>query len=627
MNTKGSEVSLDGDGSPLETALSSVVKVFCTSASPNWYVPWQIQPQVSGTSSGFIIEGKRIICNAHGITDQVLIRVRKHGDATKYPAKLIATGHDCDLALLSVEDEKFWKGLTPLKFGKIPSLQASVIVVGYPKGGDCISVTKGVVSRVVCNTYSHSTNLLLTIQIDAAINPGNSGGPALQGKTVVGVAFQGMNKSQNIGYIIPPTVVQQFLADVDKNGKFSGIPCVGIRWQKMENESLRKSLRIPNDNQGILITAVEPLAPSAKVLKPDDVIRKVDRVPVAGDGTILFRRGERLSHVHLIASKSIGDKVEFEIIRDGKEQTLMVELADPKRLSLVPIHLHDQLPSYYVYAGLVFTVLTRPYLRAWGSSWSKKAPAILVEIAFYRMREKNSEEIVVLNQILAAPCNTSYGRLNYLPVVSINGVEIDNLRHLVEVVEKADESEDFIKIKMSRNKVIVIETKKAKDDHDELMRRNQIAHAKSENLRTEEEKKAARAALARKSRSKKSRHRAKQEDLSAELKKSSSKMEIINCLSKCPSKKSMADLAFQAFCTVSESKGDTVEKGTFMRHFEEYTHHSKEMISELFSSFDKNNDGSITKDEFSEFLLKQFTGSRESLLATIASLIFNVKEV
>ena len=45
-------------------------------------------------------------------------------------------------------------------------------------GGDSLSITKGIVSRVVMTRYAHASNKLLGIQIDAAINPGNSGGPA-----------------------------------------------------------------------------------------------------------------------------------------------------------------------------------------------------------------------------------------------------------------------------------------------------------------------------------------------------------------------------------------------------------------------------------------------------------------
>ncbi|KAG6500276.1 hypothetical protein ZIOFF_040119 [Zingiber officinale] len=86
----------------------------------------------------------------------------------------------------------------------------SVTVVGYPLGGDTISVTKDVVSR---------------IEIDAAINPGNSGGPAFNDRgECIGVAFQVFRSedTENIGYVIPTTVVSHFLDDYERNGKYTG---------------------------------------------------------------------------------------------------------------------------------------------------------------------------------------------------------------------------------------------------------------------------------------------------------------------------------------------------------------------------------------------------------------------
>ncbi|XLU81724.1 hypothetical protein S245_005144, partial [Arachis hypogaea] len=129
------------------------------------------------------------------------VKVKRRGDDTKYVAKVLARGIDCDIALLSVESDEFWRDVEPLRLGRLLHLQDSVTVVGYPLGGDTISVTKGVVSRIECSviektcnrvtSYAHGSSDLLGIQIDAAINPSNSGGPAFndQGECI-GVAFQ-----------------------------------------------------------------------------------------------------------------------------------------------------------------------------------------------------------------------------------------------------------------------------------------------------------------------------------------------------------------------------------------------------------------------------------------------------
>lgn len=75
----------------------------------------------------------------------------------------------------------------------------SIMLCSLVTGGDNISVTKGVVSRVEPTQYVHGATQLMAIQIDAAINPGNSGGPAIMGNKVVGVAFQNLSGAENIG--------------------------------------------------------------------------------------------------------------------------------------------------------------------------------------------------------------------------------------------------------------------------------------------------------------------------------------------------------------------------------------------------------------------------------------------
>jgi len=191
----------------------------------------------------------KLLTNAHCVEHDTQVKVKRRGDDKKYIAKVLARGIECDLALLSVENEEFWKGTEALSFGRLPCLQDSVTVVGYPLGGDTISVTKGVVSRIEVTPYAHGTSDLLGIQIDAAINPGNSGGPAFneQGECI-GVAFQvyRSDEAENIGYVIPTTVVSHFLNDYQKNGKYTGFPCLGVLLQKLENPALRESLKVPS---------------------------------------------------------------------------------------------------------------------------------------------------------------------------------------------------------------------------------------------------------------------------------------------------------------------------------------------------------------------------------------------
>lgn len=72
----------------------------------------------------------------------------------------------CDAtAMLTVSDDEFWEGVSPVEFGDLPALQDAVTVVGYPIGGDTISVTSGVVSRIEILSYVHGSTELLGLQV------------------------------------------------------------------------------------------------------------------------------------------------------------------------------------------------------------------------------------------------------------------------------------------------------------------------------------------------------------------------------------------------------------------------------------------------------------------------------
>jgi S1-C subfamily serine protease len=79
------------------------------------------------------------------------------------------------------------------------------------------------------------------------INSGNSGGPAFNSSGLcVGIAFQSLKHedAENIGYIIPTPVIQHFITDYERNGAYTGFPCLGVEWQKMENPDMRRALKM-----------------------------------------------------------------------------------------------------------------------------------------------------------------------------------------------------------------------------------------------------------------------------------------------------------------------------------------------------------------------------------------------
>ncbi|CAA6663893.1 unnamed protein product [Spirodela intermedia] len=464
--------------SAIELALNSVVKIFTVSSSPNYFLPWQNKSQRETFGSGFVIPGRRILTNAHVVADHTFVLLRKHGSPDKYRAEIQAVGHECDLAILTVESEEFWEGMHFLELGDIPFLQEAVAVVGYPQGGDNISVTKGVVSRVEPTQYVHGATQLMAIQIDAAINPGNSGGPAIMGDKVAGVAFQNLSGAENIGYIIPVPVIKHFIAGVEESGKYVGFCSLGLSCQPTENAQLREHFRMSPEMTGVLISKVNPLSDAYKVLKKDDIVLAFDGVPIANDGTVHFRNRERITFDHLVSMKKPNETVILRVLRDGIEQEFSVTLQPLQ--PLVPVHQFDKLPSYYIFAGLVFVPLTQPYLHEYGEDWYNSSPRRLCERALRELPKKAGEQLVILSQILMDDINAGYERLSELQVKKVNGVEIENLKDLCKLVEGC--SEERVRFDLDEERVVVLDYRRAKVATARILRRHRIASPMSTDL-------------------------------------------------------------------------------------------------------------------------------------------------
>ncbi|KAA8538835.1 hypothetical protein F0562_025527 [Nyssa sinensis] len=464
--------------SAIELALDSVVKIFTVSSGPNYFLPWQNKSQRETMGSGFVIPGKRILTNAHVVADHTFVLVRKHGSPTKYRAEVQAIGHECDLAILVVESEEFWEGMNFLELGDIPFLQEAVAVVGYPQGGDNISVTKGVVSRVEPTQYVHGATQLMAIQIDAAINPGNSGGPAIMGNKVAGVAFQNLSGAENIGYIIPVPVIKHFIAGVEESGNYVGFCSLGLSCQPTENVQLREHFRMCPNMTGVLVSKINPLSDAFRVLRKDDIILAFDGVAIANDGTVPFRNRERITFDHLVSMKKTNEKAEVRVLRNGEEQDFRITLRPLQ--PLVPVHQFDKLPSYFIFAGLVFVPLTQPYLHEYGEDWYNTSPRRLCELALRELPRKAGEQLVILSQVLMDDINAGYERLAELQVKKVNGVEVENLKHLCQLVEGC--SEESLRVDLDDERVIVLKYDLAKIATSRILKRHRISSAMSTDL-------------------------------------------------------------------------------------------------------------------------------------------------
>ena len=138
-----------------ESIEQSVVRIETHAQRGDWYSPWISRAPSYRGGSGFVIAGGLVMTNAHVVSDARMILLYLEGDPTPHEARVKAIGHDCDLALVEPIQPGLLDGLPALTFGGLPELGSSVDTYGYPAGGQRISSTRGVVSRIESTTYAH----------------------------------------------------------------------------------------------------------------------------------------------------------------------------------------------------------------------------------------------------------------------------------------------------------------------------------------------------------------------------------------------------------------------------------------------------------------------------------------
>jgi S1-C subfamily serine protease len=472
---------LPGALSPAGAAEPSdaVLKIYATQLSSDYGTPWKAGSSRSVSGSGFVIPGRRILTNAHVVSDATFIQVRRYGDSKRVPARVVHLSNEADLALLTVDEPGFFDPIPALELGALPELRQEILVLGFPLGGDTLSVTRGVVSRIESQTYAHSNAELLAGQIDSAVNPGNSGGPVLGDGKVVGVVMQVASGADKIAYMVPTPVVEHFLADV-ADGRCDGVPQAAFRWQRLEAEDLRRKYALPPSETGVLILDTLEGSAAAGALRAGDILLAIDGKSIGTDGTIELRPRERTAFTFLLQRHQIGDSVALELLREGRPIRAALRL--DRRVgagTLVPGPLYGERPRYYIFGGLAFCPVTVNYARAWGEDWWNRAPRHLLAL-LGRSARFEDEQAVVVCAVLRAELNSGYEEISEDLIVEADGQPVRSLRHLIQIVESRDAG--LLVLKTHEGKQVVLDRERARREGPLILARYQVATDRSEDL-------------------------------------------------------------------------------------------------------------------------------------------------
>jgi len=306
-------------------------------------------PYAQAQGSGFVWDDQgHIITNNHVVNDAEKIEVA-FSDGATFPAELIGTDPDSDLAVIKVNVDP--SRLQPIQLADSKEVKVGEIAVaiGNPYGLNG-TMTVGIISAVGRTTPggkssmgSPSFSIPDVIQTDAPINPGNSGGPLVddQGR-VIGVTYMiesASGANSGVGFVIPSSLVARVVPSLILNGKFEH-PYLGISGMSL-TPALAEAMKLDALQRGVMVGEVTSGGPAEKAgLKGSSRTSTVDgqEVEVGGDVIIAIDGSPVNGMDELISylgnNTAVGQKVTLTVLRGGKETSVDVTLqARPKQLA------------------------------------------------------------------------------------------------------------------------------------------------------------------------------------------------------------------------------------------------------------------------------------------------------
>jgi len=423
-----------GDAAP--NIENSVVKVFSTVRHPDPFKPWTKQAPSEISGSGVVIEGKRILTNAHVVLYASQVQVQASAAGDKVSATVVAVAPGIDLAVLQLDDATFFDTHPPVaRASKLPHIKDAVLAYGFPTGGNSLSITKGIVSRIEFVAYNYPVSGL-RIQVDAAINPGNSGGPAIAGDKIIGLAFSKLSgDAQNIGYIIPNEEVELFLKDI-ADGHYKGKPAMYDDLQTLENPALRDYLKLDKSVEGMVVHRPS-VTDASYPLKEWDVITRIGDTPIDNQGMVKIDRDLRVSFGYLIQQVASNGKLPLTLVRGGK--SLQIQLPVSSEHPTLVTDLRGSYPTYFIYGPLVFSPATWQLVSSLESNAGLMRMLGLVKspLVTHALDEPDAdlqELVVVSSPFFPHKLANGYSNPAGSVVYSVNGTRIKSLRHLVAVL-------------------------------------------------------------------------------------------------------------------------------------------------------------------------------------------------
>jgi S1-C subfamily serine protease len=443
-----------------------VVRVNVAAQASNFMQPWRKNPRTIRQGLGVVLMDGRILVTAELVADHIDVELEKPETALKAAAQVEVVDYDANLALLSAPSADFLQSIPGARLDGTVSVGERVDVMQFEPNGRPVT-TPATVTTIEVGPYPVDENAFLLFRLSVPLQSRENSFtiPAFKDGRLVGLVMRYSPPTQTAD-LVPAPVIEQFLKAAAKQ-PYAGFPRAGLTFSDTRDPQLRRYLKLQNGTGGAYVAKVLPGSPAeAAGIKAGDVLLSVDGKQIDQDGNYQDDRFGKISLAHYVStSVEVGQTIPIVLWRDGAEVKLEGTLAPRDRARMVSQpYIFDREPDYVVVGGIVFSELSRQFLREFGRNWSDAAPLKLVYLDRVQSElPPDRGRIVFISNVLSSPNNIGYEGLGFEVVDEINGRPIRSLADVAAAVENPKDG--FHRIRLAEDPgLLVLDVEGSKAD-------------------------------------------------------------------------------------------------------------------------------------------------------------------
>lgn len=449
-----------------------VVRVNVTSQSFNFSQPWRKNAPLTRQGLGVVLPDGRILVTAELVANHTYVELEKPETALKATAEVAAVDYDVNLALLAAPDAEFLQSIPGARLDDSVTVGDRVEIVQLEPNGTPV-LTTATVTTIEVGPYPIDENAFLLFKMSVPLQSRENSFtvPAFRDDRLVGLLMRYDPRTQTAD-IVPAPVIRHFL-DAAAQEPYQGFPRAGLTFADTRDPQLRRFAGLPNGTGGAYITKVMPGSPAeAAGLKAGDVLLRVGDKPIDQDGNYEDERFGKISLSHYVSTvMNTGQTLPLTVWRDGSEVALETALAPRDRSAMISQpYILDTPPRFVIVGGVVFSELSRQFLREWGPQWPREAPLRLVYLDRYQSElPPDRGKIVFISGVLPGPNTVGYENLSYEIVEEVNGRPIRSLEDLATAVDNP--TDRFHNIKLAEDPgLVVLDVEGSKAEEERIQR-------------------------------------------------------------------------------------------------------------------------------------------------------------